>query len=73
MKGRSTKGLEERHADLFEKLTVTLLAGAFIAPVPLYARGLLAVVAALFYISMVAVSLVAATKQGIEDTDDHRA
>lgn len=65
------KSLGERHADLSEKLVVTLLAGAFIAPVPLYARGLLAVVAAVFYILMIAVTVTAVTGQK-EDADDNR-
>ena len=66
------KLIDERHADLFEKLTVTLLAGAFIAPVPLYIRGLLAVVAAMSYIAMVSVTLTGVAKRKMEDADDHR-
>ena len=66
------KLIDERHADLFEKLTVTLLAGAFIAPVPLPVRGLLVVAAAVFYIAMVAVTLTGVAKRETEDTDDHR-
>ena len=66
------KGMSERHADLCEKLTVTLLAGAFIAPVPIYARGLLVVAAGVFYILMIAVTLTGEAKLRSEDADDHR-
>lgn len=67
------KTLNERNADLFEKLAVTLLAGAFIAPVPLYARGLLVVAATVFYILMAMVTLTDQAKRGSEDEDDNRS
>ena len=60
------KSLSERNADFFEKLAVALFAAAFVAPVALYVRGVLAITGTLAYMLMVMLTVTATTR-----TEEH--